>query len=198
VLPLSVEAYSDIYRSDSDPARKTRKKFSIVDTPGHGKLRHFALEQLTKPQQFKGIIYVVDAADLDADSQSLRDTAEYLHDILLLLQKSASKSSRSQKKLTFLIAANKTDLFTALPASLTKKTLETEISKFRDSRAKGLLDSGTGELDPEKDWLGETGEGGFEFDQMEEILDISVEGGSVQGAEKPDISKYWAWIGNNL
>lgn len=202
-LPLSIEAKSDQYRSDADPNRKVAKRFLLVDTPGHGKLRHITQEYLTKPQQLKGIIFVVDAADLSTDGAGLRETAEYLHDLLLSLQKSlVSKSSRAPQVLPVLIAAHKVDLFTALPAPLVKKALEKELSSIRKSRSKSLFDSGMGTddtVDPEKDWLGDTSEGSFDFSQIKEFnIQVSVEGGSTHGINRPDIVRYWTWLAESL
>ena len=202
-LPLSIEAKSDEYRSDADPNRKVAKRFLLVDTPGHGKLRNVTQEYLTKPQQVKGIIFVVDAADLSADGTGLRETAEYLHDLLLSLQKAlVSKSARAPQVLPILIAAHKSDLFTALPAPLVKKALEKELGSIRESRSKGLFDSGTGTddaVDSEKDWLGDTGEGPFDFSQMQDFnIQISVHGGSIHGPERPDIVRYWTWLAESL
>ena len=150
---------------------------------------------------------MVDAADLSGGpgNESLHQTAEYLHDLLLLLQTrvTKSKSSRAPMELPVLIAANKLDLFTALPAPLVKSSLEAEITNIRNSRNKGLLDSGIdmNEMDAgeEKDWLGDGGEGKFEFSQMGEVnVPITVVGGNVQGADSPDVQKWWDWIGSNL
>ena len=183
---------------------QTHKKFLLIDTPGHGKLRHHALENITNPQNLKGLIFLVDAAALSAGDQGLRQTADYLHDILLLLQKRAeSKTAKTLKEIPFLIAANKMDLFTALPTALVKNTLEAEITKVRTSRSKGLLDSGIGMgdgSDEEKDdWLGEVGSSDFRFTQMEEF-DISVEviGGNVLGSEGPNAKKWWGWVSERL
>ncbi len=156
---------------------------------------------------------MVDAADISTSSSSsgagneaLRQTAEYLHDLLLLLQKRANtKTSRAPPELPVLVAANKLDLFTALPAPLVKSALETEITNVRNSRNKGLLDSGIGMDDiadggvEEREWLGEGGEGKFEFRQMEENnVNVSVAGGNVVGGEGVDVQAWWAWIGENL
>ena len=153
---------------------------------------------------------MVDAADIsvgnnDTGNESLRQASEYLHDMLLLLQKrfTSSKTSKAPKELPVLIAANKLDLFTALPAPLVKAALESEISNVRSSRTKGLLDSGIGmnELDigEEKDWLGDGGDGKFEFSQMDELnVVVSVAGGNVLGADGPDVSQWWDWIASNL
>ncbi|CAF9905374.1 MAG: hypothetical protein GOMPHAMPRED_003136 [Gomphillus americanus] len=202
-LPLAIEAKSDQYRSEADPNRKVAKRFLLIDTPGHGKLRHFAQDYLSNPKQLKGVMFVVDAADLSPDSSGLRETAECLHDVLLTLQRAlVTKSSRAPEVLPFLIAANKADLFTALPAPLVRKSLEKEITSIRISRSKSLFDSSAGiddAVDSEKDWLGETGEGSFTFDQMQEFnVEVSVGGGSIHGTVKPDIIQYWKWFAQSL
>ena len=178
------------------------KKFNFLDTPGHPKVRHHALSRLAKPASLAGIIYVVDSADLSPGSAGLTETGEYLYEILLVLQKSLAKSKNGKAKL--LIAANKLDLFTALPPPIVKRVLEEEITRVRDSKARGLLDSGVkSEVDAgaEKDWLGEGGEGGFQFGQLEEVgVYVEVEGGNVVGEDegKRNVGKWWDWIANNL
>jgi len=203
-LPVGAIASSDKYRSDNDPTNQMHKKFLLIDTPGHGKLRHHALENLTNPQNLKGLIFLVDAATLSAGDEGLRQTADYLHDVLLLLQKrvTGSKAAKAMKEIPVLIAANKMDLFIALPAALVKSSLEAEITKVRTSRSKGLLDSGIGMGDAEDekdDWLGEMGSSSFKFSQMEEF-DVSVEvlGGNVVGGEGPTVDKWWKWISERL
>ena len=209
-LPISTPTTSSKYRSVNDPSNNIHKKFLLVDTPGHGKLRYHAFDNIMKPQNLRGIIFVVDAADLSSSeigtgNSSLRQAAEYLHDLLLLLQKRAtsSKSSKGPRELPVLIAANKLDLFTALPAQLVATSLESEITNVRNSRNKGLLDSGIGmsdlDIGEEREWLGDGGEGRFKFSQMEEVnVSVSVAGGNVQGSEGSDVKKWWAWIGSNL
>lgn len=202
-LPVGTTAGTDRYRSVNDPTNSIHKKFLLVDTPGHGKLRHHALESITSPENLKGIIFLVDAATLSASDEGLRQTADYLHDVLLLLQKRTEnkKTAKALKEVPVLIAANKMDLFTALPAALVKSSLETEITKVRASRSKGLLDSGIGmdDADEDKDdWLGEMGSSDFKFSQMEEF-DVSVEllGGNVLGGT-PNVNKWWRWISERL
>ncbi len=153
---------------------------------------------------------MVDAADISTSSsgagnEALRQAAEYLHDLLLLLQKrsTSSKSTRGPKELPVLVAANKLDLFTALPAPLVKTALESEITNVRSSRGKGLLDSGIGmndlDIGEEKEWLGDGGEGRFEFSQMEEVnVSVSVAGGNVLGSDGPDVKQWWDWIAGYL
>ncbi len=125
---------------------------------------------------------------------------------MLLLQRRATgaKSSKAPAELPLLVAANKLDLFTALPAPLVKTALEAEITSVRNSRSKGLLDSGIGmgdTADPgeERDWLGDGGGGKFEFSQMEEFnVPVTVAGGNVAGSEGADVTKWWDWIGSHL
>ena len=209
-LPVTTSTASSRYRSANDPSLQIHKRFLLADTPGHGKLRHHAFDGITKPENLKGIIFMVDAADeplanSESSSEGQRPAAEYLHDLLLVLQKRStnSKTSKAPQELPLLIAVNKLDLFTALPAPFVKKTLEKEITKIRNSRNKGLLDSGVGmngiDIGEDKEWLGEVGDGGFEFLQMEEFnVPISVAGGNVLGSEGPDVARWWDWIGSNL
>jgi signal recognition particle receptor subunit beta len=205
-LPVGTTTGSDKYRSEHDPTSQTVKKLLLIDTPGHGKLRHHAVENITNPQNLRGIIFLVDSASLSAADEGLRQTADYLHDILLLLQKRTTKSrgKKIQGELPVLIAANKLDLFTALPAALVKSTLESEITRVRTSRSKGLLDSGIGmgdaaDDDDQDDWLGEMGSTDFKFAQMEEF-DVAVEviGGNVVGGDGPSVDKWWKWISHRL
>ena len=209
-LPVSTKAASSKYRSVNDPSNQVHKKFLLADTPGHGKLRHHAFNSVIKPQNLKGIIFMVDAADLSmgtsgTGNEALRQAAEYLHDMLLLLQKrsTSSKTSRAPKELPVLIAANKLDLFTALPAPLVKIALEAEITNVRSSRRKGLLDSGIGmndlDVGEEKEWLGDGGDGKFEFSQMDEVnVTVSVAGGNVLGPDGAEVKQWWDWIASNL
>ena len=158
----------------------------------------------------KGIIFMVDAANISEGSginegEGLREAAEYLHDTLLQMQNrsTTSKASKPPKRIPILIAANKLDLFTALPASLVKSVLESEITKIRSSRVKGLMDSEIGthdaEANEEKIWLGDGGDSPFEFSHMEEVgIRVAVVAGCVQGAERPSVAGWWEWIGNNL
>ncbi|KAH8805593.1 signal recognition particle receptor beta subunit-domain-containing protein [Xylogone sp. PMI_703] len=195
-LPVDMKAESDKFRSTNDPSSQAHKKFLLIDTPGHGKLRYHALDQITKPQNLRGIIFLVDAAVLSAGDDGLRQTADYLHDILLLLQKRGD-GGKAPKPIPVLVAANKMDLFMALPATLVKSNLEAEITKVRSSRSKGLLDSGISMGDSEEDdWLGEMGSKEFRFAQMEEFsISVDISSGSVLG---DDATEWFKWVAGHL
>lgn len=209
-LPTTTTTASSRYRSINDPSLQVHKRFLLSDTPGHGKLRYYALDSIIKPQNLKGIIFLIDAANVSTGTgglgnEGLREAAEYLHDVLLLLQRRAttSKTSRAPKEMPVLIAANKLDLFTALPAALVKTALESEITNVRSSKAKGLLDSGIGigdaDVGEEKDWLGDGGVGKFDLSQMEQVnVPVTVLGGNVLGADGADVARWWDWIGSKL
>lgn len=155
---------------------------------------------------------MVDAADLSRDvhegsSQAgLGQTAAYLHEILLLLQKRSTNSttSRTPKEIPVLIAANKQDLFTALPTPLVKSTLEAEITKIRDSRSKGLLESGVGlgdatDVGEDKDWLGDVNESRFNFIQLAEAnVPVDIAGGHALGPDGADVTQWRDWIASKL
>ena len=206
-LPSSTRSSADRYRSENDTSSRTQPKLLLLDTPGHGKLRHHAISSITSPSALKGIVFVVDSAAVSSAS-GLTETAEYLHDVLLLLQKrhTQGKTSKDPQAIPVLVAANKQDVFTSLPAGLVKSKLEDEIAKVRQTRSKGLLDSGIGMeddagQDEETNWLGEYGSKDFRFTQMEEHgVDIKVLGGNVtgDGEEKGRVDEWWAWIGDDL
>ena len=160
----------------------------------------------------RGIVYVVDAANLspaldEQTDQGLRDAAEYLHDVLLVLQKrlTQAKTSKAPPAMPVLVASNKSELFTALPAPLVKKVLEDQIGQVRESRSKGLLDSGVdaddsdGALGEDKDWLGHGGTDRFNFRQTEEFnVSVDVLAGSITATDGPEVDSWWQWIANRL
>ncbi|KAM7183242.1 signal recognition particle receptor subunit beta [Naviculisporaceae sp. PSN 640] len=219
------------YRDDLDALGAPHKKFLLIDTPGHAKLRGAALSRLqdskyslnpsttsrsttTDSNKLKAAIFVVDAAGLSDDTSSsgndtsLSSTASYLYDVLLTLQKRATsaKGSKAPPSIPVLIAANKLDLFTALPAALVKSNLEAELGRIRTTRSKGLLDSGVGvdddiaggNGDEESEWLGEYGSEKFSFKQMLEFdIEVDVIGGSVTG-DGPGADKWWRWIAEKV
>ncbi|KAF1946845.1 P-loop containing nucleoside triphosphate hydrolase protein [Clathrospora elynae] len=207
LLPFPHVPASSHYRSPGDPAFERSRRFLLLDTPGHGKLRHHATSQLTDAKSIKAIIFVIDAAAI-AEESSLNDAAEYLHDILLALQKrhTMATSSKGPKEVPVLVAANKMDLFTALPEGLVKKQLEKGISEVRGRRARALKDGGAAlsgrddEVDEEREWLGEGGEGSFDFGMMAEVgTTVDVLGGNVvSGKEGGEVGKWWEWIAEHL
>lgn len=227
-VELSVSTETTTYRTDLDAAGATAKKFLLVDTPGHPKLRGHALSQLsrasptitpsalsssaseTHKSKLKALVFVADAAALaDADSGALSATAEYLYEVLLALQRRfhGRGGSRAPASVPVLVAANKLDLFTALPAALVKSQLEAELGRIRKARSKGLLT--TGEADGEDaglsagaeegdGWLGGYGTEKFSFKEMMEFdIEVEVIGGNVLG-EGPGADKWWSWIGERV
>lgn len=196
-LHASTDSASRRSFRNHDDASGTHIKFLLVDTPGHGKLRHVALGRLARSaDKLKAVVFMVDAAAL-GEHHALAPTAAYLHDVLLLLQK-----RRAGAGVPLLVAANKTDLFNALPAAMVKSRLEGELTRVRASKSRGLLDPGAGADDvafEEQDaWLGEYGSEKFSFAQMREFgLDVDVVGGSVT-ADEADVDKWWWWIAQSV
>lgn len=207
-LPASVRSSADQYRSENDNAPRDQPEFELVDTPGHGKLRHYALSSLTAAKALKGILFVVDSAAISSPA-GLTEAAEYLHNILLVLQKrhTQGKTSKGPASIPVLVAANKQDVFSSLPTGMVRTKLEQEIGRLRQTKSKGVMDSGigmendVGGEDDEQNWLGEYGSSEFKFAQMEEHgVDVSVIGGNVkgEGQEKGHVDGWWVWIGENL
>ncbi|KAK0666917.1 signal recognition particle receptor beta subunit-domain-containing protein [Cercophora samala] len=217
-LSINSDDPATSYKTNLDEEGATAKKFLLVDTPGHPKLRAQSLVHLSSAEptiksslvsdggaksKIKAVVFMVDAAAL-ADGDALPATAEYLYDVLLTLQKRfhSRNGSRAPASMPVLVAANKLDLFTALPAALVKSSLEAELGRIRAARSKGLLDSGVGQDDlaagEEGDWLGGDGSEKFSFAQMMEFdVDVDVIGGSVTG-DGPGAEKWWKWIGERV
>lgn len=207
-------------REHVDASESRAIKFLLVDTPGHPKLRGQAFSRLSgkdtgkarssasgnagdENSKVKAIIFMVDAAALgEGGDNTLAATAEYLHDVLLMLQKrhGSSRASRSGSSMSVLVAANKLDLFTALPAALVRASLEAEITRIRKTRSKGLLESGAGADDVGNgdDWLGEFGNEKFTFNQMLDAeVEVDVVGGSVMG-DGPGADDWWTWLAEKM
>jgi signal recognition particle receptor subunit beta len=203
-LTASTDSDSRSSFRNADDTTGTHTKFLLVDTPGHGKLRNVALGKLARAERLRAIVFMVDAAAL-GEHEALAPAAAYLYDVLLYLQKGrpgGDKSSASAKGMSVLIAANKVDLFTALPATLVRANLETELTRIRATRSKGLLDSGAGMDDigsEEQDiWLGEYGSEKFSFKQLQEFdIDVEVLPGNVTG-DGPGADKWWWWIAQRI
>lgn len=197
------------WRDDLDARGATATKFLLVDTPGHGKLRHYAAGRLTpegtQSARLKAVVFVVDAAAL-SEPDALADAASYLYDVLLALQRrmGSTTTSKAPYAVPVLVAANKSDLFTALPARLVRNSLERELGRIRRTRSKGLLDSGVAQdvvaagADEGDDWLGEYGSSEFKFDQMREFdTEVDVVSGNILG-DGPGVDAWWQWMGNRI
>ncbi|KAG9259126.1 putative SRP receptor beta subunit [Emericellopsis atlantica] len=202
-LNASTDADSKQSFRNHDDTSGTHTKFILVDTPGHGKLRNLAFGKLERAETLKAIVFVVDAAAL-SEQDVLSTTASYLYDVLLLLQKRAADKSKTKKSVVpVMIAANKMDLFTALPATMVRTNLEVELTRIRATRSKGLLDSGVGMDDVGSEdqdaWLGEYGSEKFSFKQMQEFdIDVDVLPGSITGEEGTGADKWWWWIAQKI
>ncbi|GAB1199818.1 hypothetical protein APSETT444_009177 [Aspergillus pseudonomiae] len=221
-LPASVPTASNRYRSVNDPSLKDTSKnpvkYRVRDTPGHGKLRGpQGISQLSSmsdskdsKSKLRGVIFTVDTAAL-SDVEVLRDTASYLYDVLLILQKRALNKGKSSLKVAseipILVAANKQDLFTALPPGSVREKLEAEIDKIRKSKSKSLMDASVDASmgDGDDDILGSSdAQNTFSFKCLEDEVGIRVDivGGAVKGDEGSDLGsgvrKWEEWVGQCL
>ncbi|TLS30952.1 hypothetical protein PpBr36_02257 [Pyricularia pennisetigena] len=195
------------FRDDLDALGAEASNFLVQDTPGHGKLRGAALGRVeaATADKIRAVVFVVDAAAL-SEPEALADAAAFLYDVLIRLQRRTGKttSSRAPDSVPVLIAANKMDLFTALPAVLVKSNLEAELGRIRSTRSRGLLDSGVGADDIDAgaeegdDWLGQYGSEKFTFSQMREFdIEVDVLAGNVEG-DGPGVDKWWEWIADQI
>lgn len=204
-LSCSTDSNTATSFRDPDDATGTHTKFLLVDTPGHGKLRNVAMGKMRRAEKLRAVVFVVDAAVL-GEHDALASAASYLYDVLLSLQRRAGSGDRAKAKggpVPVLVAANKADLFTAIPAAMAKTKLEAELTRIRATRSKGLLDSGVGADDVDggeehDNWLGEYGSEKFAFKQMQEFdIDVEVLPGNVIG-HGPGPDKWWWWIAQRV
>lgn len=149
----------------------------------------------------------MDASALAEGDEQLRNAAGYLHDILLVLQRYKQKHAKSKGDIPLLVAANKQDLFTALPPGSVRDKLEVEIEKIRTTRSRGLLDPSIGtsadrEDEEEEEILGGSeSQGKFSFKMLEEEIGVKVD--VVGGAAKDDegselgsgVRRWEEWVG---
>ncbi|KAL2872246.1 signal recognition particle receptor subunit beta [Aspergillus lucknowensis] len=221
-LPVSVPIASNKYRSVNDPSLKeghrNQIKYRVRDTPGHGKLRGSqGLSELLSMStskdtklKLRGVIFMVDTAAI-SEAEALRDAASYLYDVLLVLQKRALNLGKSSLKaaaeIPVLIAANKQDLFTALPPGSVREKLEGEIDRIRKSKSKGLMDASAdaGGAEGEDDILGSYDvKDTFTFKEFEDEIGIKIElaGGAVKGDDEGAIGagvrRWEEWVGQRL
>ena len=152
---------------------------------------------------------MVDSASLadSNDAGSLKDTCSYLHDVLLYLQRRKTrKGSRKKSDVCLLIAANKQDLFQALPEGAVKQRLENGIERMRQSQRSGLHDVGDDRDYEDTDNVlleGIAKEGQpFTFQHFEDECGIQVKvlGGATRDDEEMGrgTDKWTSWIGSNL
>ncbi|OJD27277.1 hypothetical protein ACJ73_01335 [Blastomyces percursus] len=223
-LPPTVPIGSNKFRSVNDPtlgeAANNPTTYRLRDTPGHGKLRASqgiaSLLSLSDPKRkgsagIRGVIFMLDSAALSQSDETLRDAATYLYDVLMTLQnrvykngEKISSSSKRTPKIPVLIAANKQDLFTALPPNSIKAKMESELQKIRVSKRRGLLDVSMNDLSAEEepDMLGgDEEEGPFTFQMMDEQMGIKVDvvGGAVVSDDETDrgsgVRRWEEWVG---
>jgi signal recognition particle receptor subunit beta len=122
---------------------------------------------------------------------------------MLQRRKTGKGGSKAKGEIRVLVAANKQDLFTALPQGAVRERLEMEIERVRVSRRKGLVTVGEeegAELEGE-DVLAGDGEEKFSFETLEQEFGIEVDvlGGAVRGEEAGKGVRRWEeWIGRCL
>ncbi|KAF3220971.1 hypothetical protein TWF106_006567 [Orbilia oligospora] len=173
------------------------KPFHLKDTPGHPKLRSTAMNTIIQPaESCIGVVYVLDSAVLSTQAR-ITDTTGYLYELLLAIQKRyavLSESNTSTEPIPLLIACNKNDLFTALPSTKISNLLQTELSRMKETKRKGLLGAGAGENDDEDlDLvLGDEASDQITWEGLKEFgVEISIQSGSVKSG---NIDGWKSWM----
>ncbi|AMD22735.1 HHL035Wp [Eremothecium sinecaudum] len=161
-------------------------KFTLMDFPGHTKLRHMLYQALKESTNIKFIILMVDST---SDPKNITDTAEILYEILKITE-------RNPLGVDILIACNKSESFTSrLPVKF-RIALEQEIDTIIKTKKKNLsslnhnLSAGVEEEEEDDDdILPIHASNGFSFNLLEGSVD-AIEGSVL----KNDIGKWGNWI----
>lgn len=157
---------------------------TLIEFPGHIKLAYKLLDYIKDlGSNLKGLVFVVDAT---RDPKDITDTAEFLTNILLEIE-------RIGEPVDILIACNKSESFTARQPAKIKQALEAEITKVLERRKKSLSNVENSLVDENDDsepvnFTFDISKG-FKFEHLEGELD--VQSGSVY---KKTIDSWYEWI----
>jgi signal recognition particle receptor subunit beta len=100
---------------------KTQKVVTVVDLPGHKRLRNLLDQQMA---QCRKMIFLIDA---ESYAKEANDVAEFLFHIL-------SNSSIHKNKIPILVVCNKQDTGVAASKDLIQQQLQKDIDTFRQTR----------------------------------------------------------------
>ncbi|EPS38340.1 hypothetical protein H072_7962 [Dactylellina haptotyla CBS 200.50] len=188
-------------KSEDGDSSAFGKPFHLKDTPGHPKLRSFALTTITDPTaSCLGIVYMLDSAAIIAQPR-LTDTVEYLYELLLAVQKRytvLSETTTTAEPIPLLIACNKNDLFTALPSAKISSQLQSELGRMKETKRKGLLNAGAGENDDEdlEQVLGDDRSDQITWEGLREFgVDVSLQSGSIKSGS---VGGWTSWVSECL
>ena len=161
---------------------------TLADYPGHVKLAYKLKNGIIDLKgNLKGILFVLDST---IDPKNITETAEYLTEILLILEK-------IREPIDILIACNKNESFTARQPLKIKEALENEITRIFERKKKSLgnIERDIGDVDEINENLDLSFDisKGFKFDYLEGNVEVLA--GSVH---KNKITTWQEWVGSHL
>jgi len=172
------EGQAKEFKTEGQPA-----KFSVVDIPGHHRLRDGALAPIIK--QVKGIIFVLDSAKFT--KEYVTDVAEYFYQIL---------STAELVNCPVLVLCNKQDqIFKKKSADNCRISLQSEFNIVRKTRS-GTLDSTDDNASNTSIVLGTEGTE-FEFSQLETTVEFIEFSGKDPKTDLADLSQVRDWLQTN-
>ncbi|KAG4304076.1 hypothetical protein PORY_002440 [Pneumocystis oryctolagi] len=156
------KSYTSIRPNEAVSCFFPGKKAILIDFPGHPKFYHLFRET----KHIKSVIFMIDASVI------IKNAYHVAQQFYVLL-----KDLRAKKIKSVLIAANKNDLFTSLPAPKITSILEEKLSDIILSRSKGIIEMDEND-DDDDDWL-INAEGKVQLSDIQG-LDVMVSSGSVE------------------
>ncbi len=168
--------------SDEDINEK-QSQFTLVDYPGHPKLRHLLYSSIDENKTIPGLIYVIDSSA--TDSKNITSNANFLLEIL-------KRTEKRPGGVDILIACNKSESFSSRPPFKIKELLQKEINELITIKSKGLNEVSLNdkgqeeEIDDDDEFL--TGRE-FRFEDLEGNVDF-IAGSLIKGK----IDKWDCWL----
>jgi len=170
-----IETYTSMKENTGVLSLPGKKPVNIVDVPGHERIRENILDQFAGSA--RGIVFVIDSNTI---SKQIRDTTEYLFNIL-------SKPVIYAASPRILIACNKQDLGLAKGAAAIQGLLEKELTALRISHSNRL--EGTDGEGVDHVFLGKPGK-----DFLFQDLSMKVDFAEISAQQTETLDKLKDWI----
>ena len=175
---LQIESYTSMQENIGtlSLAEQRKKPVSVVDLPGHERLRYKCFDQ--HKSSGLAIIYVLDASTI---TKGIRDATEFLFRIL-------SDPLVHRNRTPVLIVCNKQDLTLAKGAAVIERELAKEVGLIRVTHS-GFLQSTNGNAAVDHVFLGKEGKD-FAFSDLKAKLDFC----ETSALTEENIDKITDWI----
>ena len=164
---MSLEVNSALMKISNE---ESQKSVALLDIPGALKLSAIYLPKLIKqyitPKETGLVVFVLDSSSIFKNASAV---AKQFHDLLQLLV------HRQSNEIHILVACNKSDSFTTMPAKSIQDKLTTELASLAtDSSAQLRTVAASDDDEASNELLGFTSTDKFTFEKLEQYKGIAV------------------------